>query len=470
MTTRRRRTPSEAGCEETFFATAASILPQSDIQQFNLLPPSSQIPSNFVLNSYPEGDAIYKKTDVQVTSSNSIAVNYTYQENKSSGSNYYSEIRDNTRNNLDNRTDCSNSSNSINPSNFYENDIREKIIDNMASRDRTQEFTRIIRSQQGNLVNGSIKYKEGKRPKDFRQYGEFMQRAKFIGRNISSTYAKLEKLTHLAKKRSLFDDSQDLEIQELTGIIRHDLTSLTKQLEDLQNRSKLTGTFVNGSTGHLQKHSANLVGSLQTKVATITQKFKDILEIRTENLKKQAERREQYAGGMISGELPPQAVTGHHQGSVLLAEMIQKQQQQLEIDLLVNKNADFSIDIGSDSVNGFNQPLEGAVGGNTLYQQQLQLMEEQDAYLQSRADTMKTIESTIVELGQMFTQLATMVKEQEEIVHRIDSNVDDAEMNVEAAHTELLKYFKSISSNRWLMVKIFGILIVFFVIFVVFMA
>lgn len=137
-----------------------------------------QIPSNFVLNSYPEGDAIYKKTDVQVTSSNSIAVNYTYQENKSSGSNYYSEIRDNTRNNLDNRTDCSNSSNSINPSNFYENDIREKIIDNMASRDRTQEFTRIIRSQQGNLVNGSIKYKEGKRPKDFRQYGEFMQRAK----------------------------------------------------------------------------------------------------------------------------------------------------------------------------------------------------------------------------------------------------------------------------------------------------
>ena len=85
----------------------------------------------------------------------------------------------------------------------------------------------------------------------------------------------------MAKKRSLFDDSQDREIQELTGIIRHDLTSLTKQLEDLRKRSLQNNSTTNGS-GHLQKHSANLVGSLQSKVATITQKFKDILEVRTE--------------------------------------------------------------------------------------------------------------------------------------------------------------------------------------------
>lgn len=85
----------------------------------------------------------------------------------------------------------------------------------------------------------------------------------------------------MAKKRSLFDDSQDQEIQELTGIVRHDLTSLTKHLEDLQSRSRL-GTSNTGSSGQIQKHSANLVGSLQTKVAVITQQFKDVLEVRTE--------------------------------------------------------------------------------------------------------------------------------------------------------------------------------------------
>lgn len=82
---------------------------------------------------------------------------------------------------------------------------------------------------------------------------------------------------------------------------------------------------------------------------------------------------------------------------------------------------------------------------------------------------MQSIESTIVELGGIFQQLAMMVKEQEEVVQRIDSNVEDAEMNVEAAHTELLKYFRSVTSNRWLMIKVFALLIFFFVIFVIFL-
>lgn len=319
----------------------------------------------------------------------------------------------------------------------------------MASRDRTQEFVRIVRSQQGSQTNGVLPHQDGKRPRDLRQYTEFMQRSKLIGRNISSTYAKLEKLTHLAKKRSLFDDSQDREVQELTGIIRHDLTSLTKQLADLRSQSRVASP--NGTSAHLQKHSSNLVGSLQTKVAFITQKFKDVLEVRTENLKKQAERRDHFTGGAVSGELPPGAVAGHHQGSVLVADEAAAYNTNIEPN---RSNGEVAINLGS--------------GG--AYHQQLQLMEEQDTYLQNRADTMRTIESTIVELGQMFTQLASMVKEQEELVHRIDANVEDAELNVEAAHSELLKYFKSVSSNRMLMIKVFGIMIVFFVIFVIFMA
>uniref|UniRef100_A0A8B9F8E7 t-SNARE coiled-coil homology domain-containing protein n=1 Tax=Amazona collaria TaxID=241587 RepID=A0A8B9F8E7_9PSIT len=53
--------------------------------------------------------------------------------------------------------------------------------------------------------------------------------------------------------------------------------------------------------------------------------------------------------------------------------------------------------------------------------QQLQLIDEQDSYIQSRADTMQNIESTIVELGSIFQQLAHMVKEQEETIQRCQS-------------------------------------------------
>lgn len=55
------------------------------------------------------------------------------------------------------------------------------------------------------------------------------------------------------------------------------------------------------------------------------------------------------------------------------------------------------------------------------------------------------------------------------LIHRIDANVSETQSNVEAAHTELLKYFKSVTSNRWLMVKIFLVVLVFFIIFIVFL-
>ena len=107
-----------------------------------------------------------------------------------------------------------------------------------------------------------------------------------------------------------------------------------------------------------------------------------------------------------------------------------------------------------------------------MQKQQVQkrlILSEDVNFIQDRANAMQTVEQTIVELGTMFNQLATMIKEQEEQITRIDSNVDDIDMNVSEAHNELLKYFQSVTSNRWLMVKVFSVLIIFFVIFIVVM-
>lgn len=139
---------------------------------------------------------------------------------------------------------------------------------------------------------------------------------------------------------------------------------------------------------------------------------------------------------------------GSTQGSLLL----QEQQDQISIDM----NA-------SSGPSSERAPL-------LQQQQQMVLYDESDSYVQERAETMQNIESTIVELGGIFQQLAHMVKEQEEMVERIDTNLQDVELNVEAAHGEILKYFQSVTKNRWLMIKIFGILILFFIFFVIFLA
>jgi len=54
--------------------------------------------------------------------------------------------------------------------------------------------------------------------------------------------------------------------------------------------------------------------------------------------------------------------------------------------------------------------------------------------------------------------------------HRIDENMEETVSNVEGAQGQLVRYLNSISSNRWLMMKIFLVLIVFLMFFVFFVA
>jgi syntaxin 5 len=54
-----------------------------------------------------------------------------------------------------------------------------------------------------------------------------------------------------------------------------------------------------------------------------------------------------------------------------------------------------------------------------------------------------------------------MVAEQRETVQRIDADTHDIAANVEGGQRELLKVLARVSNSRWLMLKIFGVLIVF---------
>ncbi|KAH1026830.1 syntaxin-5 [Dendroctonus ponderosae] len=307
----------------------------------------------------------------------------------------------------------------------------------MSARDRTSEFINTIQTLQGRNIARAVAVKDPRKSRAIQSHSEFMLIAKNVGKNLASTYAKLEKLTLLAKRKSLFDD-RTAEIQELTYIIKGDLNSLNQQIAQLQNISKRQKHSTNGR--HLQSHSSNIVLTLQSKLATMSTDFKQILEVRTENLRHQKNRRDQFS----QGGLPPPNNASIGQSSLLFQEQDH-------------------VSVGME-----NQPL---IPQQSQSQMQVALMYDQtDNYLQSRAETMQNIESTIVELGGIFQQLAHMVKEQEEMVERIDTNVQDAELNIEAAHSQILKYFKSVSSNRWLMIKVFGVLIFFFIFFIVFLA
>ncbi|XP_066592011.1 syntaxin-5 [Prorops nasuta] len=329
-------------------------------------------------------------------------------------------------------------------SNLTYNDTKREIQPvgpvTMTSRDRTDEFINAIRTMESRkAVPRAAALQNPRRARQIGTYSDFMVNAKAIGKNIASTYAKLEKLALLAKKKSIFNDRQ-MEIEDLTNIIKNDLTSLNQQIGKLQELSRRQRDSFAASQGHhITSHSSSVVMTLQSKLANMSNHFKSVLEVRSENMREEHSRRQQFTQGTVSTKLPPSVVSGQ-QGSILLQEQ--------------DKNSSVVIDLG-----------EGM-----QIQTQHQTQDDTESYLQSRAETMQNIESTIIELGGIFQQLAHMIKEQEEMVERIDSNIEDTELNVQAAHTEILKYFQSVTNNRWLMIKIFAVLIFFFIFFVVFLA
>ncbi|KDN41977.1 t-SNARE [Tilletiaria anomala UBC 951] len=343
--------------------------------------------------------------------------------------------------------------------------------------------------------------------------GEFAQRAQAIASDIASTTEKLGKLAQLARRKTLFDD-RPVEISELTYIIKHDIAAINKQLADLQSYNKAQGKGKGGKgTEKVDTHRGNVVTLLQTKLAEATTSFQDILEVRTQNMKASKDRTDQFMFGGAAPAMPPgensvlrsrkpgapapfvpdtpgsttyggaptppsrldsplykpnrtaaaahRQLPGYDMGGGGAAGVARGEEMGMgKAGAPAGADVEFlALDMGSSSLGAGGH----ANGGQYM---QMQLMEHQDNYMQQRSTAIESIESTISELGSIFSQLAHMVAEQRETVQRIDENVYDVVDNVSGAQRELLKYYNSVSSNRWLMLKVFGVLIIFFLIFI----
>lgn len=85
----------------------------------------------------------------------------------------------------------------------------------------------------------------------------------------------------VAKKKSIFNDRQ-MEIEELTNIIKTDLKSLNLQIGKLQELGKFQRESYSSQSHHIASHSSSIVMALQSKLANMSNHFKSVLEVRSE--------------------------------------------------------------------------------------------------------------------------------------------------------------------------------------------
>ncbi|KAJ5538099.1 hypothetical protein N7504_004738 [Penicillium tannophilum] len=285
---------------------------------------------------------------------------------------------------------------------------------------------------------------------------EFARRARDIGKGITGTTAKLQRLAELAKRKTLFDD-RPVEISELTYVIKQDLASLNQQIASLSALTQAQHPKINRSkTDQEGEHNDNVVVMLQGKLADVGASFKDVLEVRTKNIQASRSRTENFVS----------SVSSKSQGAL---------DSQRSDSPLYNPSGRRTPQPGGYQGNSSDlltlDPSNPSPLGRPSMQsdQQLLVMEEaqsSNSYTQARGEAIEAIERTISELGGIFGQLAQMVSEQSEMIQRIDANTEDVVDNVEGAQRELMKYWTRVSGNRWLIAKMFGVLMIFFLLWV----
>jgi syntaxin 5 len=84
----------------------------------------------------------------------------------------------------------------------------------------------------------------------------------------------------VAKRTSMFDDPA-VEIQDLTSVIKQDITALTAAISDLQVLCDSRNDAAN-RTKHSTEHSTTIVDDLKSRLMSTTKDFKDVLTMRTE--------------------------------------------------------------------------------------------------------------------------------------------------------------------------------------------
>lgn len=113
----------------------------------------------------------------------------------------------------------------------------------------------------------------------------------------------------MANSKRIYDD-RSAEVAELTFKVKKELTGLTQKINDLRLITQQRQD--DNSNRATEDHRNNVVGLLQTQLASISTKFTQVLQVSSSNMRAQRDRREQFGSTVV----PSPNVAGASQRAV----------------------------------------------------------------------------------------------------------------------------------------------------------
>lgn len=322
--------------------------------------------------------------------------------------------------------------------------------------DRTSEFL-----QCANRAAGPSSATLKKRVDDPKTRDEFHLKASEIAKGVHRTSGVLKKLTDLVRSQGLFHDPTE-EINNMVFRIKQDLDEMNNMCDSAQKyvdgKKKILG-----DKNQLISHNGKVVSQLKTDLMHTTKDFKTVLETRASKMRETQHRKVALTGKspvrlLQSAQKPgkgtgagkyPMPMDGHIDGLNPMA---------------ISSPSPYN---NASAITEFGR--QDNLGGNDFAEQSQPMMFAPLAvnqYYDSRVVAVSEVEKTITELGTIFKKLSDMILQQQELVERIDEDVEQANEEMTKAGKLLQDAYLNANKNKALYTKI-GVLLALFTLFFV---
>ncbi|CAH8567452.1 unnamed protein product [Schistosoma turkestanicum] len=378
----------------------------------------------------------------------------------------------------------------------------------LGASDRTGEFRACTQLLHDRMLSGRLRLKP---PHPKRNYScdhaptaDLVAKSKQVSEELKMTVSKMSKLKLLLENAS---HSSPEVLSKLIEVIQYDIMDLNKT--KLQLKANVSEAKERSTTGlqHL-KHIDLIVIGLEYHLSFLVSEFRVVLEGHKTSLSTDSKKLD----ANIHVNTDPNPSTGYTVNSGIIESNKHSPSNHtsatsiptihlLKDQLLENKNQQCSSNLSNSTLSHV-PPIHNSYSASSLptiipiaksngtltvnrsevynsFQaetksrttEQLQIFASNphvsliDQEVRQRDAAIRRVESTIVQLGEIYQQFSTLVQEQNDLVLRIDSQTDNVEMNINEAHAQLLVFMRRISAQRGFLIKAFITIILCFVVF-----
>ena len=242
--------------------------------------------------------------------------------------------------------------------------------------------------------------------------------------NINEVENSIDQLTIMSKKSSSFND-RHLKFTSASMEIKHALMDIEKEMKIIKNKDLLQPNLNNFE----KKLINNCLDILNNKISDLTSKFQKFLQQQATTIKKVEQRKS-------------------------------------NLSLSSRKSSNFN----EYTINTNNNDDEDVLLNITGQQNIQTTMQNNSQYYQNRLNNVQSIEKTMGEISGMMNRLSQMTYEHSLMIDNISQNTDITLSNVEKGAKEVKGILENVKGNRGMLIRIFLVIIVVSVIYILFFA